>query len=112
MHGNLWPFRSFQGLHNNDSIMLITGVACLALTVPPLFLACNLGEIVSIAFENANETIYQITWYACPVELQKCLVPMLLITERPFHMPVFGQLDCSRAAFKAVCVLVLLISAL
>lgn len=82
--------------------MLFTGIACSALTVPPLFLACNLGEIVSIAFDTANTTIYQIKWYECPVNLQKCLIPMLLVTEIPYHMPIFGQLDCSRATFKLV----------
>lgn len=73
--------------------------------MPIFFLICNLGEMVTSAFLELDETVYAILWYNLPVELQKYLVPMLLSTQRPVIMKGVFALDCSRDTFKQVIII-------
>lgn len=57
---------------------------------------------MTAAFAETNAFIYDIAWYECPVAIQKYLMPMILMAEKPFVVNVFGSLDCSRDTFKRV----------
>lgn len=69
---------------------------------PMFFLICNLGEMVTSAFADLNETVYGIAWPLCPIELQKNLVMMLPSTQKSVIMRGIFSLDCSRSTFKQV----------
>lgn len=89
-------------METQDYLLLVTAMSCLSVFLPFFYPTCALGENVTAAFAGMNESIYEISWYACPVDFQKYLIPMILMAEKPFRIHVFGSLDCSRDTFKHV----------
>lgn len=77
-------------------------MSCLTVFIPYFFIACNIGETVTAAYAQLNESIYNIAWYKCQMENQKYIVPMILMAEKPFRLPVYASFDCSRDTFKSV----------
>lgn len=82
--------------------MFITAMACLVAFIPFFFTSCNFGENVTTAFSDNNESIYKISWYKCSVTEQKYLIPMIMMAEKPFHLAIFAEVDCTRDTFKRV----------
>lgn len=82
--------------------MFVNGMSCLFVFLPFFFLVNNIGENVSIAFDAVNESMYEMKWYACPLDLQKYFIPMIGITQRSHRIPVFAVYDCCRDTFKRV----------
>lgn len=82
--------------------MFVTSISCFAVFVPFFYPVCSLGENVTTAFVQMNESIYEIKWYECPREQQKYLVQMIMFSETPFRVTIFGTMDCSRDTFKKV----------
>lgn len=70
--------------------------------LPFLFLIFNCGENVTAAYDAINESVYNISWSVWPVELQRHLVPMLLIAGRPVYFDSIISLNCSRDSYKRV----------
>lgn len=83
-------------------MLFATAMSCLTAFIPYFFIACNIGETVTAAFAELNQSIYNIAWYKCRVENQKSIVPMILMAEKPFRLPVYASFDCSRDTFKSV----------
>lgn len=54
-------------------------------SMPFVFSVCHFGEMVSMAIGELHGAIYKMSWLACPVELQRQVVPMLVYAERPFY---------------------------
>lgn len=70
-------------------------------SMPFVFAVCHFGENVSTALGKLHESIYNIEWYSCPLDIQKYMVPMLCFAEKPFYFD--GVLmDCSHVTFKRV----------
>lgn len=92
----------FQWMKTNDHLLLVTAMTCLFAFVPFVYPVCDIGENVTLAYATMNQSIYGITWYECPVKLQRYLVPMILMAEKPFNVNVFGSIDCSRDTFKQI----------
>lgn len=82
--------------------MFVMGMSCMSVFLPFFFVVNNIGENVSTAFGALNESIYDLTWYASPLDLQRYLISMLSITQRPLRIPVFAEFDCCRDTFKRV----------
>lgn len=89
-------------MKTNDHLLLVTAMTCLFAFVPFVYPVCDIGENVTLAYATMNQSIYGITWYECPVKLQRYLVPMILMAEKPFNVNVFGSIDCSRDTFKQI----------
>lgn len=81
---------------------LVTGITGSMALLPFLYLICHLGEIVTNAYFNLNSSIYNVSWYLCPVEIQKCILPMLLAAEQPIYFNSIASLNCSHDTFKRV----------
>lgn len=91
-----------QGINIGDPLIFSSGLSSVAIFVPFFLVVCNIGENVTISFDKINESIYDIAWYECPVNLQKYLIPMIMASEKPLHIHVFGKYECCRDTFKEV----------
>lgn len=61
-----------------------------------------MGEMVCHQFNAFNEQLCQTDWYAFPIEVQRMLVIFMLDTEQPALIRGFGNIKCTREAFKNV----------
>lgn len=96
-----WLF--FQkGLKNDDLLILGRGSSVLIVMVFLCFLLCNLGEDVTSHYANVNDSIYQISWYLCPLELQKSFKLMIMISQKPIYLEGFARFQCNRETFNRV----------
>lgn len=83
--------------------MYLVNIMSRLLTFAPIFfVVCNCGESVTSAFDDMDEVVYEMEWYACPIELQKYLIAMLAIIRRPVVFNGLFSMDCSRFTFKRV----------
>lgn len=67
-----------------------------------LFVACELGQRASNAFDEINDVIGQFDWYLFPDELKKILPIIMQFAQRPVDVEFFGSISCSREVFKRV----------
>lgn len=67
-----------------------------------LFMACELGQRVSLAFGECSGMIYQLEWYSLPTTVQRLLPLLLNFTQQTFELNCFGSTTCDREAFKYV----------
>lgn len=67
-----------------------------------VFLVCNFGHKVSIAFEETGYAFDQINWYLFPYEMWNSLPTIIVGVQQPAKLTVFGKISCSREDFKNV----------
>lgn len=70
--------------------------------MPFLFLLCYIGENVTTAYLDLNGKIFQISWYMCPLQVQKYIPFMMTHAQKEIYFKSFGSLDCTLDTFKRV----------
>lgn len=63
---------------------------------------CNFGENVTAAYFDFEKSVYGVSWYMCPVKMQKYFALVLMQVARPLRFKSVGSLDCSHETFKTV----------
>ena len=72
-------------------------------SIVALFFFCEFGEMVSNRFGKFDEKIFQqIVWYLFPIEVQQWLVAFMPTTQRSMVFRGYGNIQCTREAFKRV----------
>lgn len=69
---------------------------------PFFYLQCDFGDDVAIAYSNLSDSMYQKSWYLCPIELQKGAMVIMLFAQQPTTLEGFASLNCSRTTFQTV----------
>lgn len=69
-----------------------------------VFIDCEMGQRVNLAFAKCSEIVEQFDWYLFPTEIQRMLPLILNITQQPFEIVCFGSAAGDRETFKSVCV--------
>lgn len=67
-----------------------------------MFMTCELGQRINIAFVECGEMVEQFDWYLFPAEIQRMQPMILNITQQPFELKCFGSTACDRDTFKSV----------
>lgn len=91
-----------QGLKYGDKLLINGAFSILMIWLPMFHLLCNFGEDVVSGFAEVNGEVYDMPWYLCPVNLQKYIVVMAAMAEKPVLMRGFATLNCSLETFKQV----------
>lgn len=100
---NLPELRMFpQSIKSNSIMALVNALSRTTIFLPMFLLTCDLGEMVTTAFDEVNEPVYAQAWHLWPLELQKHLIPMLMSIQQPVVFRGLFALDCSRDTFKRV----------
>lgn len=63
-------------------------------------------------FEKINESIYSMTWYILPVEVQKKLPAMMATAQREVYLQGFAEIHCSFIIFAKVIIYDLVVVAI
>lgn len=63
---------------------------------------CYFGENITNQFNVINHAIYGCDWYLFPHEVQRILPTIMVSTQRPLILRGFGNVVCTREAFKNV----------
>lgn len=63
---------------------------------------CGLCQRISNAFEEINDVIVQSDWYLYPIEINRMLPTILIVTQHPVGLKCFGSIACNRETFKEV----------
>lgn len=77
---------------------MIAGVVAFIL----IFIACELGQRMTDAFDEISLEIDQFNWYLFPRDLQRTLLTIIPIAQQPVLLECFGNKDCTRETFKSV----------
>lgn len=53
-------------------------------------------------FDATDEELYQCDWYSFPMDMQKMVLIFMMGTQEPVFIRGFGNIECTRDAFKKV----------
>lgn len=67
-----------------------------------VFIACELGQKMTDAFEEIDTTIGQIDWYLFPIEIKRMMLTIAANTQQPVTLECFGSIACTREVFRKV----------
>lgn len=67
-----------------------------------VFLVCELCQRATDAFNKINDTIGGFDWYLFPIEIQKMLPTIMIVTQKIVGQKYFGSIMCLRPTFKKV----------
>lgn len=67
-----------------------------------LYLYCHFGDQVTQRFEDIGDAVYQIDWYALPLDMQKNLPMVIALTQKRVFVRGFADTRSTREVFKKV----------
>lgn len=67
-----------------------------------ILMFCDLGENVTTGFSTLGDSIYFCDWYHFPLEFQRTLPTLLMVAEKSVELRGFGNIPCTRKAFRKV----------
>lgn len=91
-----------QFVDTNNFLLLPGAITAIVTLMPFLFLVCYVGEHVTTVYLDLKDSIYNISWFLCPLDLQRYIVPMLMNADKPVYFESFGTLNCTNDTFKRV----------
>lgn len=95
-------FKFLQGIETKDRLLIVGALSIFIAWLPFFYHLCNFGESVAGAFEDLNSAIYDLPWHLCSMHHKKCIVLILLISQRAVYLQGFPAVNCSREMFKKV----------
>lgn len=88
--------------HADDVAVLLVAAVEIMYAFGNLFISCELGQRVNLAFDECNEMVNQFDWYRFTMEIQRMLPTILNYTQQPVDIKCFGSATCDRETFKYV----------
>lgn len=67
-----------------------------------LFVSCELGQRITVAFDECSVIIEQFDWFLFPVEIQRMLLIVIHFAQQSIVIKCFGSAACDRETFKYV----------
>lgn len=67
-----------------------------------VFLVCELCQRATDAFYEINHTVDEFDWYLYPIEIQRMLPTILVVTQKIVGQECFGSILCVRNTFMKV----------
>lgn len=102
----LFPLTKFnftlQGLEIGDYLLIVSAISILTIWLPLFYMLCNFGEDVTTTSRILDDTVYSMSWYLCPAEIQRYFLLTIMVTQKPLYIVGFARLNCTRETFKNV----------
>lgn len=64
--------------------------------------SCEMGQRFTTNFDEVNDDINKLNWYKFPIEVQRLLPILTLVTQQQLVVECFGSVACLRESFKSV----------
>lgn len=95
-------FAKFQRSDEFSTVLLVQSIVYGSWAIGMLFFSCELGQRLSMAYNEVQNEIDQLDWYLLPMETQRMLPTLMCNTQKPFKVVCFGGISCERDTFKTV----------
>lgn len=95
-------FYPIQLHHSDISLALSITLFEVIYSFGVLFITCELGQRVNLAFNECNDMVEQFDWYSFPANVQRMLPLILHFMQQPIETKCFGSTTCDRETFKQV----------
>lgn len=95
-------FPSIQIHHTDNFLELLITALQVIYAFGVLFVSCELGQRITVAFDECSVMIDQFDWYLFPVEIQRMLLIVINFAQQPIVIKCFGSAACDRETFKYV----------
>lgn len=99
---NFCAIRRFQLRHGNALPVLLNGTLNGIVALAVVFIACELGQRLSDAFEKISLIVNRFGWYLFPIEMKRLLPMIIKISQQSVELECFGSISCTRDVFKNV----------
>lgn len=67
-----------------------------------VFIFCEFGENVCSEFDELKNAVCESDWYIFPIEVQRSLPFLLMVTQKQIVPRGFGNILCNRESFQTV----------
>lgn len=67
-----------------------------------IFVASELCQRISSAFDEIDYEVDQLSWYLFPIEIWRMLPMIIMSAQEPITFECFGSISCERITFKNV----------
>lgn len=67
-----------------------------------VFIACELGQNLSKAFNGISSKVEQLDWYLLPPQSKRILLIIIAVSDEPVTLECFGSISLSRDVFGRV----------
>lgn len=93
---------AIQTHHADNLLELVITLLQVIYSFGVLLLACELGQRVTITFDECTALIDNFDWYLFPIEIQRMLTIVINFAQQPLVVKCFGSAACDRETFKYV----------
>lgn len=97
-----WNFQLCQGSATGNYFLICRAFGLMCAWLPFYHMLNDSGESVTYAFGNLNASIFCKSWYLCPVELQRYVILVMCMAQKPAYLEGFAHINFSRETFKKV----------
>lgn len=77
-------------------------VCAISSFVGALYLFCYFGDQVTQRFEDVGDSVYELSWYLLPLDMQKRLPMVIALTQRRVFVRGFADTRSTREVFRKV----------
>lgn len=91
-----------QSLRSGHFTSSLQTLVLILLIMVSLYLYCHFGDQVTQRFEDVGDAVYQIDWYALPLDMQKNLPMVIALTQKRIFVRGFADTRSTREVFKKV----------
>lgn len=67
-----------------------------------MFLGSELGQRVTVAFEQFDDRLNLCKWYLLPIDIERLYLMFLFDTQHSVYIQCYGGILCARETFKKV----------
>lgn len=66
------------------------------------FFYCYFGQRLTSAFGEISDSVYGISWYLLPIEMQSILPAMMPMAQRSVYIRGFANIECTHRFYRKV----------
>lgn len=96
-------FFNFQSQSEVNFLQILTTATEIFHMLGVLFADCELCQQISNTYDEINDKILQLSWYRFPIEVNRMLPIISMMTQQSVEFKCFGSTPCRRTTFTKVC---------
>lgn len=83
-------------------MIVVEAVVCTLFALMWIFFYCYFAAKIANNLDLINNIVYNTLWYNYPVDIQRSLIPMMRVSQKPFNFNALNMFDCNLEKFGVV----------
>lgn len=83
-------------------VSIVRIVVLVLVSMIPFFLFCHFGGNITSRFEDIGDAIYQLEWYELPLDMQRDLKLIIVLSQKRIFMRGYGDIRTTHSVFNKV----------